>query len=79
MQFAKLFSSLARQLECAVTSPERLESDLSNAPLTPIFNPKSVAVIGATEKPASVGRTVLRNLLDQPFGNQVLSERSGDR
>ncbi len=39
--------------------------------LTPIFQPKSVAVIGATEKPASVGRTVLRNLLDQPFGATV--------
>ncbi len=44
---------------------------MSNAPLTPIFNPKSVAVIGATEKPASVGRTVLRNLLDQPFGATI--------
>ncbi len=47
------------------------EPDLSRAPLTPIFHPKSVAVIGATEKPASVGRTVLRNLLDQPFGATI--------
>jgi acetyltransferase len=31
--------------------------------LSPIFHPRSVAVIGATEKPASVGRTVLANLL----------------
>ena len=44
---------------------------MSHAPLTPIFQPKSVAVIGATEKPASVGRTVLRNLLDQPFGATI--------
>ena len=28
-------------------------------------------MIGATEKPASVGRTVLRNLLEQPFGATI--------
>lgn len=39
--------------------------------LAPIFHPKTVALIGATEKPASVGRTVLRNLLDQPFGGTI--------
>src|ERR1051326_4125732 len=41
------------------------------SPLAPIFYPRTVAVIGATEKPASVGRTVLRNLLDQPFGATI--------
>jgi acetyltransferase len=41
------------------------------SPLAPIFYPQTVAVIGATEKPASVGRTVLRNLLDQPFGATI--------
>jgi acetyltransferase len=30
-----------------------------------------VAVIGATEKPASVGRTLLRNLLEQPSGATI--------
>src|SRR5215831_10962175 len=44
---------------------------LSPSPLTPIFYPQSVAVIGATEKPASVGRTVLRNLMDQPSGATI--------
>lgn len=39
--------------------------------LIPIFHPKSLAIIGATEKPASVGRTVLRNLLDQPSGATI--------
>src|SRR5215510_12866322 len=39
--------------------------------LTPLFYPETVAVIGATEKPASVGRTVLRNLLEQPFGATI--------
>jgi acetyltransferase len=44
---------------------------LSHSSLSAIFQPKTVAVIGATEKPASVGRTVLRNLLDQPFGATI--------
>lgn len=35
------------------------------------FAPRSVAVIGASEKPRSVGRTILRNLLDTPFGGAV--------
>jgi acetyltransferase len=41
------------------------------SPLNSIFHPRTVAVIGATEKPASVGRTVLRNLLEQPFGGTI--------
>ena len=32
-------------------------------PLDAIFLPKSVAVVGATEKAGSVGRRVLRNLI----------------
>jgi acetyltransferase len=41
------------------------------SPLAPIFHPRTVAVIGATEKPASVGRTVLRNLMEQPSGATI--------
>lgn len=37
----------------------------------PFFSPKSVALIGATEKPGHVGRTILRNLIDSPFGGTV--------
>jgi acetyltransferase len=40
-------------------------------PLDAIFLPKSVAVVGATEKPNSVGRTVLWNLMNTPFGGPV--------
>jgi acetyltransferase len=40
-------------------------------PLDCIFSPKNVAVIGATEKPGSVGRTVLWNLMSTPFGGAV--------
>lgn len=40
-------------------------------PLNAIFEPTSIAVIGATEKPGSVGRTVLWNLISHPFGGTV--------
>ena len=40
-------------------------------PLNYIFAPKTVAVIGATENPGSVGRTVLWNLISNPFGGVV--------
>jgi acetyltransferase len=40
-------------------------------PLDAIFNPRSIAVIGATEKEGSVGRTILWNLLSSPFGGTV--------
>jgi acetyltransferase len=40
-------------------------------PLDVFFRPGSVAVIGATESPGSVGRTVLWNLMSNPFGGTV--------
>ena len=40
-------------------------------PLNAIFAPKSVAVVGATEKVGSVGRTLLWNLISNPFGGTV--------
>ncbi|MEW6092710.1 MAG: bifunctional acetate--CoA ligase family protein/GNAT family N-acetyltransferase [Chloroflexota bacterium] len=39
--------------------------------LQPIFSPGTVAVIGATEKAGSVGRTVIWNLISSPFGGTV--------
>jgi acetyltransferase len=39
--------------------------------LDAIFKPKNVAVIGATETAGSVGRTVLWNLISNPFGGTV--------
>src|SRR6478735_2673888 len=42
-----------------------------NQPLDVFFSPKSVAVIGATENPGSVGRTLLWNLVTNPFGGTV--------
>ncbi|MBI5386000.1 MAG: bifunctional acetate--CoA ligase family protein/GNAT family N-acetyltransferase [Verrucomicrobia bacterium] len=40
-------------------------------PLDYIFAPKSVAAVGATEKEGSVGRTVLWNLMNTPFGGPI--------
>jgi acetyltransferase len=40
-------------------------------PLDPFFKPRAVAVIGATETPGSVGRTVLANLAATSFGGVV--------
>src|SRR3984885_14376406 len=40
-------------------------------PLDPLFLPQSVAVVGASERPGSVGRSVLWNLLSSPFGGTV--------
>lgn len=39
--------------------------------LEAFFAPKTVAVIGATDTPGSVGRTVLWNLINHPFGGTV--------
>ena len=43
----------------------------SRRPLDPIFSPKSVAVIGATETPGSVGRTILENLIKGGFPGKI--------
>src|SRR5512132_2830188 len=42
-----------------------------NGGLRAFFTPQNIAVIGATEKPGSVGRTIVRNLLGSPFGGTV--------
>ncbi|MBX5457519.1 MAG: bifunctional acetate--CoA ligase family protein/GNAT family N-acetyltransferase [Thermogemmatispora sp.] len=40
-------------------------------PLRVFFAPRSLAVIGATERPGSVGRAVFSNLTTAPFGGSV--------
>jgi acetyltransferase len=42
-----------------------------NQTLDAIFLPKNVAVVGATENPGSVGRTIMWNLITNPFGGAV--------
>ncbi len=43
----------------------------SYQPLSKLFNPRHIAVIGATENSGSVGRTVMWNLISSPFGGTV--------
>src|SRR5262252_5956421 len=45
--------------------------DETRHPLEVFFAPRSVAVIGATERQGSVGRTVMWNLVTNPFGGTV--------
>ncbi|RMG92426.1 MAG: GNAT family N-acetyltransferase [Chloroflexi bacterium] len=40
-------------------------------PLDAIFRPKGVAVIGATEREGSVGRTIIWNLMSSSFGGAI--------
>ena len=60
-----------------VDTPAPVQDD-SSAALRParsslktFFKPRSVALIGATEKAGSVGRTILSNLIASPFGGTV--------
>ena len=45
--------------------------------LDAIFNPKGVAVVGATERPNTVGRTIFYNLITNPFGGTVYPVNPG--
>src|SRR5262252_3800099 len=53
------------------TKPSRKIVYQRSQPLDVFFAPKVVAVIGATETPGSVGRTILWNLVTSPFGGTV--------
>jgi acetyltransferase len=44
--------------------------------LDAIFRPETVAVIGATDRPGSVGRTIMWNLVSSPFGGTVFPVNS---
>jgi acetyltransferase len=55
----------------AITPPRKKMPRPGTQPLDVFFSPKTVAVIGATETPNSVGRTVLWNLVTSPFGGTV--------
>lgn len=45
--------------------------DISRRDMDVFFQPRSVAVIGATDREGHVGRTVLWNLISSPFGGTV--------
>jgi acetyltransferase len=54
-----------------VTHPAHDVLRSEQRPLDALFAPQSVAVVGATEKAGSVGRSILRNLITSPFGGTV--------
>ena len=53
------------------TMSERPTKTASASGLDAMFRPKTVAVVGATERPGTVGRTVLSNLIESPFRSNV--------
>jgi acetyltransferase len=59
----KTFFPQSVKLKSMAQNPER--------PLDFFFAPKAIAVIGATEKAGSAGRTILWNLISSPFGGAV--------
>lgn len=48
-------------------------------PLDAVFRPRSVALIGASEKEGSVGKTILWNLLTSPFGGTIYPVNNNPR
>ncbi len=50
---------------------DRVVSTYRRHPLDVMFAPRTVAVIGASESEGSVGRTILWNLISNPFGGTV--------
>jgi acetyltransferase len=57
-------------IERSDASSDLLRGDTRH-PLDLFFAPRSVAVVGATERPGSVGRKVMWNLVTNPFGGVV--------
>jgi acetyltransferase len=67
---------ITRKFSTATDSAEIVESffkykSVERHPLDKIFKPQTVAVIGASEKQGSVGRTLLWNLMSSPFGGTI--------
>jgi acetyltransferase len=59
-------------MQATTNKPQKKRSQSHrNQPLDVFFSPKTVALIGATENPGSVGRTLLWNLMTSPFGGTV--------
>jgi len=64
-------SDLTRSSQAAPDSARYDVEDMIRRDLDVFFKPKSVAVIGATEREGHVGRSVLWNLISSPFGGTV--------
>jgi acetyltransferase len=58
-------------METFFGSDSATSANTSKRGLSVFFSPKSVAVIGATDKAGHVGRAILWNLISSPFGGTV--------
>ena len=54
-----------------LTTGIQRKKDIIRRDLEVFFRPRSVAVIGATDRQGHVGRSVLWNLISSPFGGTV--------
>ena len=59
------------------TAAEKLAKAGARSGLDTLFVPDSVAVIGATERPGTVGRTVLSNLIESRFRSKLYAVNPG--
>ena len=59
------------KLQPSTVSPSNDVLRADRHPLDTLFKPTSVALVGASERPGSVGRTVLWNLMSSPFGGAI--------
>ena len=57
--------------EQTLTAPRRSAKAGARSGLDALFVPESVAIIGATDRPGTVGRTVLSNLIESRFRSKV--------
>lgn len=57
--------------ERVIAAISEREERAGSASLQPLLRPRSVAVVGAGERPGSVGHEVLRNILDAGFAGPV--------
>lgn len=74
---SNLTQNISSEITSTESAAEKARPVWTPRPLGAIFHPRTVAVIGATEKPASVGRTLLRNLLEQPSGATIFPINPG--
>ena len=64
-----LEAPVRKQMKKIRQVPEKREAKLpgKRIPLDPLFNPRSIAIVGASRRPEAVGHAVLKNLLAGDF------------
>ncbi len=60
-----------QEMHAPIVIPDVGRDPYKHQTLDALLHPKNVAVIGATENPGSVGRTIMWNLITNPFGGAV--------